>query len=366
MTQATCPYFGTCGGCNCQHIPYELQLENKQKLVARSVGVQPESVKKFFGEPFHYRNRMDFIFHQNGLGFRQAKNWKQIVDIEHCPISDEKINQILTQLRKHFAHPDYFDIYKKTGTFRFVIIRTTSLSKTIIFTLNRDSSHIDEAHKQIESFAKTSDVQNVLVTYIGKDEAITMSDEAHVVKGSEFLQEIIANRTISFSALAFFQNNSKMADSMVRYVSELVEPNHTVLDLYGGVGTFGIGIAHKAKNTVIVEISAQAVKAAKENIEANKVNAQAHAMNASSFGKLSYPQPLTIITDPPRSGMDEKTIRQIIQLKPKKIIYISCNPIQLEKELFKFKEYELKSTAMFDLFPQTNHVEAVVELVLKE
>jgi len=138
-----------------------------------------------------------------------------------------------------------------------------------------------------------------------------------------------------------------------------------LLDLYGGVGTFGIINSDLFKTVKTVESFEGCVDAAKANIELNGVkNTEAILLDAMHLKKLDLQSPLFVITDPPRSGMHQKTIEQLIVLKPKLIIYISCSIQQLEKELPKFlKHYKLKSAAIFDLFPQTNHMETVVELV---
>ena len=139
------------------------------------------------------------------------------------------------------------------------------------------------------------------------------------------------------------------------------------MDLYCGVGTFGL-VNHKLfKNVVMIEGDKNCIDAAQLNIKENKSgNAEATLLDAMNLKKIELPEKLIVITDPPRSGMHPKTIEQLRRLKPELIIYISCNIQQLGKDLEKFKEYTLKSTAMFDLFPQTPHVEAIVELILKK
>jgi len=156
---------------------------------------------------------------------------------------------------------------------------------------------------------------------------------------------------------------------MQKYVKELIDKHdfkkETLLDLYGGVGTFGIINAESFNKVFVIEGYPKAIDAAKMNSADEKV--EPRAMKAHSIKKLSIKGPLTVIADPPRSGMDQRAINSILQKSPEVIIYISCNPFQLGKELIKFKkEYKLVSAAMFDLFPQTSHAEAVVELVKRK
>ncbi|QQR84194.1 class I SAM-dependent RNA methyltransferase [Candidatus Peregrinibacteria bacterium] len=161
-----------------------------------------------------------------------------------------------------------------------------------------------------------------------------------------------------------------MAEKMHQYVRGLIEKEDTkgmhLLDLYGGVGTFGILNADQFESVWIVEGFQGCIDSALVNIKKNHItNAQAKCMDAKNLKRLKIPKPLFVITDPPRAGMDPRTVREIIQKKPEHIIYISCNVEQLRKDLPKFlKKYELKSAAIFDLFPQTNHMESVVELKL--
>jgi len=157
---------------------------------------------------------------------------------------------------------------------------------------------------------------------------------------------------------------------MHKYVNELLKSYDAkdkfghLLDLYGGVGTFGIINADLFKKVTIVEGFQGCIDAANANIELNDIdNAEALCMDAMQLKKVKLTSPLYVVTDPPRSGMHPKTIEELIRLKPERLIYISCNVKQLEKDLPKFlKHYTLKSAAMFDLFPQTNHMESVVEL----
>jgi len=193
------------------------------------------------------------------------------------------------------------------------------------------------------------------------------------------LTETLMGKTFHYSAQGFFQNNHEMAEKMHEYVNNILqlkvdnrlstfgEPGNRyahLLDLYGGVGTFGIINSDLFKTVKTVESFEGCVDAAKANIELNGVkNTEAILLDAMQLKKLDFQSPLFVVTDPPRSGMHQKTIEQLIVLKPKLIIYISCSIQQLEKELLKFlKHYKLKSAAIFDLFPQTNHMETVVEL----
>lgn len=370
MVDALCSYFGKCGGCSSQHIEYEQQLENKKIVVARNADVDINSIKVFSDEPFNYRNRMDFIFHPRGLGLREKGNWRSVVDVEECVISNNKLNQLLKEVREYFKGVDSFDVQRKTGTYRYAVIRTPSNSSSISFVLNEDSNKTAEAIEKIKEFAKTSSADSILVTYVPKDTDSSISEEFFVVKGSDMINEDFLGKTFEYSVQGFFQNNTAMAQKMHEYVNGLIKAHGieytkdlNLLDLYAGVGTFGINNSELFKKVFVVESDKHCIDSAKVNIQKNNINnAEAIFMDAAGLKKLRLENPLFVITDPPRSGMHPKTIEELRRIKPKNMIYISCNVEQLGKDLKKFNKYSLKSVAMFDLFPQTPHIEAIVEL----
>jgi len=366
MATPLCPYFGSCGGCTAQHIDYSLQLQNKQAALAR---ITKGNIEVFSGKEYFYRNRMDFIFHNNGLGLREKGRWDKIVDVERCVIADERINKTLQEIRSFFKDPDFFDVKKHSGTFRYAVIRCAN-ETSVSFVLNEKSSRLAEAVEKIKQFASISPVESILVTYVPPESDVSVSSEYFVVKGNDTLDAMYIGKTFAYPIQGFFQNNHEMAERMQQYAHDLLKKYLTadahLLDLYAGVGTFGIVNASLFKAVTLVESVPPAIEAAKRNIQTNEVkNVKAILLDAKQIQKLSVQQPLYVITDPPRSGMDQKTIQTLNAWKPQVILYISCNPEQLAKDLPKLKNYEIKSAALFDLFPQTPHSEAVIELVRK-
>jgi 23S rRNA (uracil-5-)-methyltransferase RumA len=361
-----CPYFGKCGGCSSQHISYSQQIEAKKKQLANAIKF--EGIPVFHGKEYNYRNRMDFIFNNAGLGFRKKQNLRQVVDVENCAISEEKLNLLLKEARAFFKDVDVFDAKKNTGTFRYAVIRTPKDDSSISFVLNSDSQNVAQAIEKIKLFAETSKANNIIITYVPKNTDSSVSNDFFAVKGSDVLKENLLGKTFFYSVQGFFQNNTDMAEKLQEYVNSLLKnyeaKDAQLLDLYAGVGTFGIVNANLFKEVKIVESAKECIDAAEKNIRANNItNAEAVLLDAKNLKKLELKTPLFVITDPPRSGMHPRTIDQLNNLNPELIIYISCNIQQLSKDLPKFKGYKLKSAAMFDLFPQTPHIEAVVELV---
>jgi 23S rRNA (uracil-5-)-methyltransferase RumA len=369
MSEPKCPYFTKCGGCTAQHIDYSLQLENSKRILSKALKF--DDIEVFSASPYNYRNRMDFIFHKKGLGFRKKGDYKKIIDIEKCPISNEKINVLLKEIRDFFEKPDYFDIHSKKGTFRYAVIRAPQKDSSITFILNSDSEKKQQAIEKVKEYAKMSSANNILIGFVPKNTDNSISEDYIVIKGSDMLKADYLGKRFFFHSQGFFQNNDEMAEKMHEYVNNLLKEESckqkTFLDLYGGVGTFGIINADLFKESFIVEAYAGCIDAAKINLKENNIsNAKTFVLDAKSISRLDIKKPFVAVVDPPRSGMSPVAITSLRRLDPDTIIYISCNPMKFSKELKRFeKEYELKKVAIFDLFPQTTHFETVALLKRK-
>jgi 23S rRNA (uracil1939-C5)-methyltransferase len=366
MATPLCPYYGTCNGCSAQHIDYKQQLNNKKQWIVKALNFP--YVEVFHDREYNYRNRMDFIFKKGRIGLRSNENPNELVDIENCVIAEPRINELLGEVRTFFKnHP-----LLKEELFYYLVIRNTSLGEaSLSFVLNDNSTKLGEAQELIREFAKTSSAKNILITYTNPEEDESISEEFFTIKGTDQLQEKYLGKIFFYSVQGFSQNNTIMANKMHEYVRKLLEKYSNkqayLLDLYAGVGTFGILNADLFKEVNIVESFAPCIETAKVNLQENQVkNAHTFVLDARNIVRLKLKTPLFVVTDPPRVGMDEKTIQELKRLKPEAIVYISCNHHQLSRDIPKFKEYEVKSAAIFDLFPQTAHLEVVVELIRKE
>lgn len=372
MAEPKCRYFGKCGGCSTQNIDYDVQVENKVSNLKNMIKF--DDVQSFSDVPYNYRNRMDFIFNPKGLGFRIRRKWDQIVDIDRCEIADDGINDFMNEIKGIFSNEfeiDAFNLRQQVGTFKFAVVRKSSIDSSISFVLNEDSTKLGEAVETIKEYAKNSTANNLLITYVGKKNPAAISEEYFAVKGKDWLAENVCGKKFWYHAQGFFQNNSSMAEKMLQYSRDLLIKYDTkqshLLDIYGGVGTFGIVNSDLFKKVTIIESYDKSIEGANMNILENGIeNAEAVVLDAKHLRRVNLPTPLYVITDPPRSGMDLRTINRLNEIEPEVIIYISCNIQQMAKEIPKFKNYEIKSAAIFDLFPQTNHCEGVVELVKKK
>ncbi|MEM4268030.1 MAG: 23S rRNA (uracil(1939)-C(5))-methyltransferase RlmD [Candidatus Woesearchaeota archaeon] len=356
--ETKCRYYGVCGGCSLQHLDYSVQLKKKRRLIE---SITNSAVLVFSGPEHHYRNRMDFIFNRP-IGLRKRKNWKQIVDIEECMIADLRINKLLAEIRRFFVDPDSFNVKNHSGTLRYAVIRSAD-ETSISFVLNSNSTRISAMVEQINLFSENCSAKNIAVAYVPEKTDMSVSEDYFVVKGKDWLVQDFLGVPFKYNIQGFFQNNPIVTEKMHKFIRDKImayKDTH-LLDLYSGVGTFGIINSSNFLSTTLVENNPLAAKCAEENIKFG-LNCLLVQTDASKIDRLPLKKPLTIIADPPRTGMAPIVISKINRLEPKAIVYVSCNPAQLAKDLKKLSGYVIKSVALFDMFPQTEHIECVVIL----
>ncbi|HLD10715.1 MAG TPA: methyltransferase [Candidatus Nanoarchaeia archaeon] len=353
-----CKYFGKCGGCNLRGI-YDIQLKNKLDYVKKLLNFV--DVKLFFCEPYFYRNRMDFVFGKT-LGLRKIGSWKNILEINECLIANKQINEIFKELKEEFVEVDSFDSVRKIGTFRYAVVRVAERS-CVNFILNTNSMRLNNAIEKIKKWSERSTVENVTIGYVSSNKDVSVTDDYFVVKGSDELEVNILDKKFVFNCQVFFQNNYCVMEKMHAYIKGILSKGDRLLDLYSGVGCFGIINSDKFKEVVMVEEFKSSVNSAEKNIKINNLkNISVYCLDAKNIKKLGKFD--IAILDPPRNGMHPKTIFTLNIIKPKEIIYISCNPEQLAKDLKKFVDYKIQDIAIFDMFPNTKHLEIIVRLSL--
>jgi len=223
----------------------------------------------------------------------------------------------------------------------------------------------------VSSFSEESSANNVCAAFVPPQTDMSVSDDYRTVKGSDMMSDIYLGMQFKYPVQGFFQNNSGMAQAMHAYCHNILKGQDTggarLLDLYGGVGTFGIINSKLFEDVLVLESDKKAVEAASLNITLNgALNVRVEARDASRLPDYGFDGPLFAVTDPPRAGMHPRVVKALDRSKAKTIIYVSCNPGQLRRDLPRFRGYEIGSAALFDLFPQTPHLEAVVELARKD
>ena len=369
MAEPQCPYFGRCGGCSLQDVDRDEQLAQKKERLAEAVGM--EDIQVVSGDAYHYRNRMDFVFHAGGLGLRERGAFYKFVDIPKCAISNAELNELLAEVRDFFQGVFYFDVRRRFGAFCYAVIRTPSGGSSVSIVLNKKDKKLDRAVEKIREYAEITRARNVLVTYVPHNRNVSVSEEYEVIKGSDMLQENYLGRTFHFPAQGFFQVNHEIARLVHTHCTDLFSQYDTreayLLDLYGGVGTFAVLNAPLFKKAGILENYPPAVEAAAKNLQANEIgNAETICLDAKLLSRFQPEAPLYILMDPPRSGINPKTLKTLAaDLDYEAMLYVSCNPKHLAGDLQELDRFRVKSAALFDMFPQTPHMEAVVELVRK-
>lgn len=398
-TQPVCEHFGTCGGCKWQNLQYKSQLEFKQKYVydafTRIGKLTFDEITPILGnaDEYYYRNKLEFGFsnkkwltneqiaskeeigNKNGLGYHIAGLFDKILDIHNCYLQAEPSNSIRNAVREYALKNDlsFFGIRDKVGLLRTLLIRTTSIGEIMVVV-----SVFEWQEKEVfalldflkETFPQITSLQ---YTHNPKGNDTFFGLDIKTYYGRDHILEEMEGLKFKISAKSFYQTNSQQAYNLYKITRDLagLTGNELVYDLYTGTGTIANFVAKKAKQVIGIEYVEDAIKDAIENSKANNLsNTQFFAgdmkdiLNANFIS--NYGKPDVIITDPPRAGMYEGVIKVILDVLPKKIVYVSCNPSTQARDLALMEShYAIKKVMPVDMFPQTAHVENVVLLELK-
>lgn len=349
-----CPYFGVCGGCLLQHLPYEEQLRFKASKLSKYLGIDVEVIPspKIYG----HRNRIDVVISTTGIGFRRYGTWWDAVDIEECPVFGKTSGKVLRALREFIEDekPSLYDIRRNKGFLRYIVIREGKFSGEVMVNLVTKEGTLPESFPKYFPFATS------LYWSVNRSESDVSYGDVERFWGEPFIRERLDDVTYLIHPNSFFQTNSYQAVNLVRKVAELAD-GEKILDLYSGVGTFGVYLAKRGFSVEGIEINPFAVEMANKNAELNGVNAEFHVGSDRDVEDLSKYD--TVIVDPPRAGLHPKLVRKILKDGPERVIYVSCNPKTLSENLLTLKErYRVESAIGLDMFPHTPHIEAVTEL----
>ena len=405
-----CPHFGTCGGCRWQILSYAEQLAAKQQQVRDNLerlghidcsGMQPICGSE---ETFYYRNKLEFTFstkawHElpppkadtqagdthpdtpadGALGFHIPTLFDKVLNIEHCALQPDLSNQIRLAVRDYaLAHElPYYDIRNHTGCLRNLIIRNSSTGEWMVVLVIAERhpgwegvlEHLRDRFPQITSLQyifndKLNDAYADLpsTTFAG-DDHITEVMEGY--NGAPALHFTIRPQT-------FYQTNSRQAQRLYSFVAQFAQltPDDLVYDLYTGTGTIALFLAHMCRHLVGIEYVEDSIVAARENAQQNHIdNVEFHAGDMAQVLTADFVaahgRPDVVVTDPPRAGMHEKVVQQLKAMRPRKIVYVSCNPATQARDLALLADqYRVERIQPVDMFPHTQHVENIAELIL--
>ena len=375
-----CPIHSACGACQFQYIDYNQQLIIKKQIVedamkALDVVVQdvvPSPSIKEFRHKIQYPIRQTSVSKRILAGYFKPKS-HELVNIKYCPIQPKVCDEIIEFVRENAPQHDVsgYDEKTHTGLLRHVVIRTSHKTNKQIVVLVVNS---DMLTPSLRVFAETmiaslKSVEGVLVNFNSKKTNLIMSDDTLLVAGKEYIEEDLCDVTFKIGANTFFQVNPESADNIFRYVKDYISLNFNkpvVFDAYAGISAFGLSLATIAKKVVSVEENSASVELAnKIKIENDIFNIDINCADCTKFFedevKNNYKGYDVIILDPPRKGCTPESLDYALKLSNSKIVYVSCNPATLARDLkiLKEKGAEILSVKPFDMFCHTTHIETV-------
>jgi len=375
-----CNHFGKCGGCAYLNINYEDQLKIKEDYVKKlldEAGIKDFEFLGIIGSPdvFSYRNKMEYTFGKddNGimqLGLHVKGRYYDIITTEDCRIVDSDfiacLKNVLEYAKQHSL--PHHNIKTHEGYLRHLVIRKAANTGEIlinIVTTSQIKHDFSKLVNELRNIKLNGKLVGILHTVNDSYSDAVKCEKLTVLYGRDYIMEEILGLKFKISAFSFFQTNSKGAEKLYSIAREFAGEisNKVLFDLYCGTGTIGIIMAPLAKKVIGIELVEEAVDAAHENVQLNGLNnTQFIAGDVAQRIKEINEKPDVVVLDPPRPGVNPKAIMDIIKLNPEKIIYVSCNPVSLARDLKMLTErqYKVEKVKCVDMFPHTYHVETVV------
>ena len=400
--QPFCEHFDDCGGCTWQYLGYEDQLRYKERFVGevlqRLGGVDEPSPLPIIGceDDRHYRNKLDFSFSptrwitesevdagdaigdRRALGFHVKGRFNRVLDINTCYLQRDPSNAIRSVARRIALELDlsFHDPAEHTGLLRSLIVRTTEDGQTMVI-LVIGEERPDLATRMlgmlVDEIPEISSAHYIVNPTRNED---TGPHPSRHVSGTPVIHERCGHLVFAIHPKSFYQTNSRQAERLYAVVREWLEVDETdtLLDLYCGIGSIGLFVADRVGRVVGVEYVADAVDRARENAALNGFdNAEFHAgdvrallAHAGEAGS-AVPVPDVVVLDPPRAGVHPDVVDQLLRLAPRQIVYVSCKPSTQARDLARLQDrYEVVRVQPVDMFPQTFHIESVVDLRLRK
>lgn len=388
---APCAHFRerVCGGCRVQDLAYEQQLEAKTAQVRETLehlgGLGAFEVSPVVGSPdrFRYRNKMEFTFHpapdgEPILGLHLRGDYRRAFPLEECWLASELTSRIV-RFTRDFARARRWRAYHPTqhaGLARFLVVRHLPLSDEAMANLVAAEGAVEGVEEWAAGVAALDPrVRSVVLNRNTGRANVALGEPGReqVLAGSRTIQERLLGFVFEASAGTFLQTNSRQAEVLYRAALDEAELTGTerVLDLYCGAGTLTLPLARGAREAVGVEIVGSAVREAEANARRNGVENVNFLEGEAREWLQRWPHPWrpeVALVDPPRAGLHPKVVRDLAALSPRRIVYVSCNPASLARDLADFaaRGYRLERVRPFDLFPHTPHVECVARLTRPE
>jgi len=394
-----CLHYGVCGGCKWQPLPYQKQLEFKQQQVedqlVRIGRLDLPEISPILGsqKQEYYRNKLEFTFSDKrwveslneaenlsdqeklGLGFHIMGMFDKVLDIKKCYLQEEPSNKIRLFIKDYAIENNisFFNLREQTGLLRNMVVRTTTTNEVmLIIVFSSDEPEIIEnlMNSVAKQFPEITSLNYVINSK--KNDTITDLDVVNF-KGNEAIYEKMENLRFKIGPKSFFQTNSEQAYRLYSVVRDFADlkGDEVVYDLYTGTGTIALFLASKAAKVVGVEYVPEAIEDAFVNASENNINnCSFYAGDMKDMLNKDFIEangrPDVIILDPPRAGIHPDVAKVIVEAKPSKIVYVSCNPATQARDIALMSEfYKITKVQPVDMFPHTHHLENVVKLELK-
>ncbi len=383
--EADCITYKRCGGCNLRHIKYEETLKMKQNAVQSLVNKTLKTkvkVQETIGmeNPFHYRNKAQYPIGINKEGEPVigvfAQRTHDVIPMEKCLIQNPKSEEIAKTILQ-FIKDNKISVYnEKTGKglFRHIVIKVGIKTNEIMCILVVNGKSIPKEAQLVEELtSKFPQIKTIVKNINMRNTNVILGKENINIYGEGYIEDILGKYTFKISPLSFYQVNPVQAEKLYNLGVEMAQitKQDTVFDLYCGIGTITLFMSKYAKKVYGIEIVEEAIKAAKENAKINNVdNTEFYAGDVEVvLDDLINNKGISadiVMFDPPRKGLDKNSINNILKIKPKKIVYISCNPATLIRDLTFFEnQYNIKTIVPVDMFPFTSNVECVSVMCIK-
>lgn len=381
---AVCPVTKKCGSCAYQGVPYGEQLKKKKKEAARLLKPYCE-VKGILGmdNPYEYRNKVHAVFarQKNGniISGTYEANSHRVVMVDSCMIENQKADEIIRSIRnlvKSFKIKIY-DEDTGYGLLRHVLVRVGHHSGQIMVVLVLASPIMPGKNNFVKALLKLHpEITTIVVNVNDKRTSMVLGDKEKAIYGKGYIEDTLCGLKFRISPKSFYQINTQQTEVLYQKAMKLADlrGKERILDAYCGIGTIGMAAAKHAKEVIGVELNPDAVKDAIANAKANGVKnicfyqndaGKFMAQMAAEEGKGAID---VVFMDPPRTGSDEAFMSSVVKLAPKKVVYVSCNPETLARDLGYFTKhgYEAKEAWAVDMFPWTGSIETVVGLQRKD
>lgn len=374
-----CPLFGKCGGCQLQHINYKAQLHFKEEFLRNFIlhhGKFPPSILNPIipaPNPWNYRNKIQLAVGKEKRIGLYAYRTHDIVDMEECFIQNDTGNKILLKLREAINNSNVvpYDETKKTGDLRHVLIKVVENGKHALIVLVSTKAHFPGREEIVKSLLELAPIIIGVIVNINSEHTNRVLGKTSILLwGERYILETIGDLKFEIGPSSFFQVHTEQIMQFYNILEKWLKDDFikSTFDAYAGVGTFSLWLAKRIKKVTHIELSQEAAIMAKENAKLNNIsniNICSDSVEATLNKLKKEPWPLGLL-DPPRSGLSKDVKNTLNEMKIKKLIYISCNPATLIRDLNQLTtNYEIKEIQPIDLFPQTAHIEVMALLQRK-